>query len=134
MPHPTTLPRIVSLASIPAAPLVLLLTDQQRGEMLANGAARARRESVDPLPVVKLHTLDAHATWLLTDLAADGDTAYGLIDLGLGLPELGHVRLSMLASIVGPQGIPVRVDPHFRARRTLSAYAADAMRDGSIND
>ena len=71
---------------------------------------------------------------LLAELAEDGDTAYGLIDLGLGMPELGHVRLSDLASIVGPNGIPVRVDPHFKAQRTLSAYAADAARDGSIND
>ncbi len=111
-----------------------LLTAQQRSEMLANGAVRARGDVADPLPVVKLHTLDAHATWLLTELADDGDTAYGLIDAGLGMPELGHVRLSMLASIVGPNQIPVRVDPHFKPQRTLSAYAADAVRDGSIND
>lgn len=111
-----------------------LLNEQQRSEMLANGAARARGEAVDPLPVAKLHTLDAHATWLLTELADDGDTAYGLFDLGLGMPELGHFRLSDLASIVGPNGIPVRADPHFKPQRTLSAYAADAARDGSIND
>ncbi|MGJ7484472.1 DUF2958 domain-containing protein [Variovorax sp. LT2P21] len=102
--------------------------------MLANGTARARGDAADPLPVVKLHTLDAHATWLLTELADDGDTAYGLIDMGLGTPELGHVRLSVLASIVGPNQIPVRVDLHFKPQRTLSAYAADAVRDGSIND
>ena len=110
------------------------LTDQQRREMLANGAARAYGNADDPLPVVKLHTLDAHASWLLTDLADDGDTAFGLIDMGLGTPELGYVRLSVLASIVGPNQIPVRVDPHFKPRCTLSAYAADAVRDGSIND
>jgi hypothetical protein len=33
--------------------------------------------------VVRLFTPDAHATWLLASLdPADGDTAYGLIDLG----------------------------------------------------
>ncbi len=37
---------------------------------------------------------------------ADGDTAYGLIDLGLGMPELGTVKLSDLASIVGPRQRP----------------------------
>jgi hypothetical protein len=32
-----------------------------------------------------------HATWLLAALdPADGDTAYGLIDLGIGMPELGR--------------------------------------------
>jgi hypothetical protein len=30
-------------------------------------------------------------TWLLVSLdPADGDTAYGLIDLGIGMPELGR--------------------------------------------
>lgn len=113
---------------------MIFLDEKQRGEMLANGAARARGDVVDPMPVLKLHTLDAHATWLLAELADDGDTAYGLIDLGQGMPELGHIRLSDLASIVGPNGIPVRVDPHFKPQRTLSAYAANAARDGSIND
>ena len=111
-----------------------LLNEQQRGELLANGAARARGEDVDPCPVVKLITLDAHATWLLSELAPDGDTAYGLIDLGLGVPEFGHVRLSDLASIRGPNGIPVRQDLHFTARRTLSEYARQAKEDGAIND
>jgi hypothetical protein len=35
--------------------------------------------------VVRLFTPDAHATWLLAALdPTDGDTAYGLIDLGSG--------------------------------------------------
>ena len=41
------------------------LTELQRTQMLANGAARARGETIDPYPVVKLHTLDAGAVWLL---------------------------------------------------------------------
>ena len=51
------------------------LTDLQRTQMLANGAARARGEAIDPYPVVKLHTLDAGAVWLLVSLDADGDQA-----------------------------------------------------------
>jgi hypothetical protein len=35
------------------------LTEQQRAQMLANGAARASGRVVDPYPVVKLYTLDA---------------------------------------------------------------------------
>ncbi|MFP5429286.1 MAG: DUF2958 domain-containing protein, partial [Gammaproteobacteria bacterium] len=41
-----------------------LITDEQRAQLLDNGAAAARGEKRDPLPVVKLFTLDAHATWL----------------------------------------------------------------------
>lgn len=110
------------------------LTDEQRKQMLDNGAARARGESLDPVPVVKLHTLDAGAAWLLTELEAGGDKAYGLCDAGTGSPELGYVSLSALQSVRGPRGMPIVADPHFKARQPLSGYLADALRDGSIND
>lgn len=110
------------------------LTDEQRSRMLVNGAARARGEAIDPVPVVKLYTLDAGAAWLLTELVADGDGAYGLCDTGTGFPELGQVSLSALERVRGPRGLRVVADPHFKARQPLSAYAADAQRDGSIND
>ncbi len=113
---------------------VTFLTNAQRTQMLANGAARARGEAIDPYPVVKLYTLDAGAVWLLTALDADGDLAYGLTDAGIGFPELGLVSLSALAGIVGPRGLRIVADPHFKARQSLSAYTADAIRDGSIND
>jgi hypothetical protein len=65
-----------------------------------------------------LFTPDAHATWLLVSLdPADGDTAYGLIDLGIGMPELGwklsdlaHRRAAQAARAAGsvfPGGAPV---------------------------
>lgn len=85
-----------------------LVTDEQRAQLLANGRARAEGQPLDPLPIVKLFTPDAHATWLLTELdPEDGDTAYGLCDLGLGMPELGTVRLSELVSIRGPLKLPI---------------------------
>ena len=112
-----------------------LITDDHRAQLLDNGAAAARGEKRDPLPVVKLFTLDAHATWLLTELDPhDDDTAFGLIDLGMGTPELGHVRLSVLESIRGPRNLAVACDPHFTPRRRLSEYARLARADGSIND
>lgn len=111
-----------------------LITDEQRARMLTHGAARAGGDVIDPLPVVKLHTLDAGAVWLLTDLDADGDRAYGLCDAGLGSPELGHVSLAALEAMRGPRGMRVVADPHFRARQSLSGYAAEALRDGSIPD
>ncbi|ROR40415.1 DUF2958 domain-containing protein [Diaphorobacter sp. C33] len=101
----------------------LLVTDEQRAALLVNGRLAAAGEAHDPLPVVRLFTLDAHATWLLTSLdPADGDTAYGLIDLGISMPELGTVKLSVLASIVGPNKLPVMRDRYFQAARPLSEY------------
>lgn len=110
------------------------ISEQQRSRMLANGEARARGETVDLYPVVKLYTPDAGLVWLLVDLDADGDQAYGLCDAGTGFPELGTVSLSALAGVRGPQGLRIVADRQFKARQPLSAYAADALRDGSIND
>lgn len=110
------------------------LTEPQRMQMLTNGVARARGEAIDQYPVVKLHTLDAGAVWLLVSLDADGDQAYGLCDAGTGFPELGTVSLSALDGVRGPRGLRIVADPHFKPRQSLSAYAAEAMRDGAIND
>jgi hypothetical protein len=77
--------------------MTLLITDAERAQLITNGYARTNGESLDPMPVVCLFTPDAHATWLLASLdPADGDTAHGLIDLGIGMPELGTVKLSDL--------------------------------------
>lgn len=112
-----------------------LITDEQRAQLLANGRATAEGQDIDPVPVVKLFTPDAHATWLLTELDPDdGDTAFGLCDVGIGMPELGNVRISELASIVGPLKLPVERDLYFVAKRTLSDYARLARINGSIID
>lgn len=112
-----------------------LVTAEQRAQLLAAGAARAAGQDIDPLPVVRLFTPDAHAIWLLASLdPADGDTAWGLIDLGIGMPELGTVKLSDLAGIVGPRQRPVLSDLYFHAARPLSEYVRLAQSDGSIPD
>ena len=112
-----------------------LITEDERQRLLAHGQARADGQAGDPLPVVRLFTPDAHLTWLLASLdPADGDTAYGLIDLGLGMPELGTVKLSDLASIVGPRQQPVMRDRYFQPVRRLSEYLRLAEDNGSITD
>ena len=112
-----------------------LITEEQRTQLLINGQARAEGRKLDPQPVVKLFTPDAHATWLLTELdPGDGDTAFGLCDLGLGMPELRYVRLSELASIRGPLNQRVERDLYFAAKRALSEYAQLAHDNGSITD
>lgn len=116
-------------------PAELLITDEQRAQLLANGHARAANAQADLWPVVRLFTPDAHATWLLAALnPTDGDTAWGLCDVGIGMPELGTIRLSDLVAIVGPDQLPVRRDLHFQAVRPMSEYLRRALDNGSITD
>jgi len=102
-----------------------LLTPQQREQMLANGRANAgREETIDFPPVVRLFCPWSDAVWLLTELdPEDSDIAFGLCDLGMGLPELGTVRLSEVESVTGPFGLRIQRDESFTPTRTLSTYA-----------
>lgn len=112
-----------------------LITAEDRARLLEHGQARADGLTIDPLPVVRLFTPDAHATWLLVALdPADGDTAYGLMDLGIGIPEMGVVQLSALASIVGPRQQRVMRDRFFQSVRPISEYLQLAQENGSIVD
>ncbi|QND62341.1 DUF2958 domain-containing protein [Mesorhizobium huakuii] len=113
-----------------------LLTQDLREKLLANGRQqqplRGTSDEIDFVPVVKLFTPDAGATWLLTEMDPDDpDIAFGLCDLGIGSPELGSVSLAELAAVRGRLGLPVERDLHFQPNRTLSAYADIAQRDGA---
>jgi len=114
-----------------------LLTPEIRDEMLENGRqqyeAQAKEQSIDFKPVVKLFTPWAGATWLLTELHPnDHDVAFGLCDLGIGLPELGYVRISEIEDLRGPAGMTAERDLHFEAKKTLSEYAQAAHAAGGI--
>lgn len=110
-----------------------LFTDEQRAQLLANGRRSQLHDDWDPVPVVKLFTPDAGATWLLTELDPQRlDRAFGLCDLGLGCPELGWVDLVELCTVRGVLDLPVERDRHFRADRPLSSYARDARLAGRI--
>jgi hypothetical protein len=109
------------------------ITDEQRALLLANGRQSTETSDFDPAPVLKLFTPDAGATWLLTEIDPDDhDHAFGLCDLGLGMPELGWVSLQELATVRGRLGLPIERDLHFRAEKRLSAYARDARLAGRI--
>ena len=117
-----------------------LITDEQRVVLLANGRQSLENPDFDPAPVVKLftpdagrRTPDAGATWLLTEIDPDDhDHAFGLCDLGLGMPEIGWVSLGELATVRGGLGLPIERDLSFRAEKHLSAYARDARLAGRI--
>ena len=111
----------------------LFIDDADFDQLLANGHRTAGGDTIDPPPVIKLFTPDANATWLLTEIDPDDeDLAFGLCDLGLGMPELGSVRLSELDELRGPFGLPVERDVHFKANQPLSAYAVAARAQGRI--
>lgn len=111
-----------------------LLLDEQKQQLLANGAANAGKEDTEDFkPVVKLFCPWGGATWLLSELdPEDPDIAFGLCDLGMGCPELGTVRISELEGIAGPCGLRIERDRYFHSKKTLQAYADEADRLGRI--
>lgn len=110
-----------------------LIAEEQLAQLLANGRQSLEQEGFDPIPVVKLFTPDANATWLLSEIDPDDhDHAFGLCDLGLGFPEMGWVSLTEIAAVRGRLGLPVERDVHFQAQKRLSAYAREARSAGRI--
>lgn len=98
----------------------------------AMGRRRAASASSDPWPVVKLFNPLGAATWLATELDVDGDTLFGLADLGFGCPELGSFSLSEISAIRLPFGLRIERDEHFEGRAPLSVWAETARRAGLI--
>jgi len=94
-----------------------LLTPELEAQLSANLAARidalsrGEREP-DPKPVVRLFSPVGSATWLATEIDADG-IFFGLADLGFGCPELGSFALSELESVRLPFGLTIERDLHF---------------------
>lgn len=115
-----------------------LLPHSIRVQLAANGRANqdrieAGRDAIDFEPVVKLFTPDGSATWLLSETDPDDpDIAFGLCDLGLGYPELGSVRLSVLRAHRGRLGLPIERDLLFKADVKLTDYAERARKAGRI--
>jgi hypothetical protein len=105
---------------------MILLTDDLRERLLANGLERG----ADHVPVVKFFNPLGEGVWLATELDADGDTLFGLADLGF--PELGSFSLEELASITLPFGAAIERDILFTGDFPLSVWAEAARQAGSI--
>ena len=115
-----------------------LLTPAIRAALRAN--ADAHHDAMqhggtepDPAPVVKLFNPVGAATWLATELDADGDTLFGLADLGFGCPELGGFSLAEIEALRLPFGLAVERDLCFETALPLSVWADAARRAGSIS-
>ena len=116
---------------------MMLLSRELHAALRANAAAHhdALQHGLtepDPVPVVKFFNPVGAATWLATELDADGDTLFGLADLGFGCPELGSFSLSELASAGLPFGLGIERDLNFQSVHRISTWAEWSRRAGSI--
>ena len=80
----------------------------------------------DIKPVLKLFNPVGAQTWLIAAIAEDGDTMYGLCDLGFGYPELGYVSLSEIENLDLPFGLKIERDAWWEPEKTLQEYYNDA--------
>lgn len=110
---------------------MILLTPALHAALRVNADHSAEIDH-DPAPVVKFFNPLGAATWLATELYEDGDTLFGLADLGFGCPELGCFSLSELASLRLPFGLGIEHDIGFSTAVSLSVWADTARRAGSV--
>ncbi len=66
----------------------------------------------DHVPVVKFFNPLGEGVWLAREMDPDGDTLFGLADLGE--PELGSFSLKEMASVRLPLGLGIERDLHLR--------------------
>lgn len=109
-------------------PATSLLTPELADRLRAN----ARLREPDAVPVVKLFNPAGAGTWLATELDEDGDTLFGLADLGFGCPELGSFSLGELRALRLPFGLSIERDQWFSTSIPLSVWASTARSAGSL--
>ncbi len=107
---------------------MILLTPELRERLLAN----ARERDVDHVPVVKFFNPVGEGVWLATELDEDGDTLFGLADLGE--PELGSFSLSEMIAVRLPLGFGIERDILFEGLFPISVWAETAHRTGNIRN
>ena len=100
---------------------MILLPQDLRERLLTNG----RRRVLDHVPVVKFFNPLGVGTWLASELDEDGDTLFGLADLGD--PELGAFSLAEMEAVELPFGLGIERDVLFEGTFPLSVYA-EALR------
>ena len=111
---------------------MILLADELRARLRAQARAGAQGLGCDPCPLAKFFNPIGAATWLVTELAQDGDNLFGLADLGFGCPELGFFSLCEIEAIRLPFGLRIERDLAFTSLHPLSVWADTARRAGSI--
>ena len=108
---------------------MMLVTAAILRKLVRNG----RDRDADQVPILKVFDPCGAATWLITQMDPDEQRLlFGLCDLGMGCPELGHVDLLELQVARGALGIGLERDRYFHARHPLSVYARAAREAGRI--
>ena len=107
---------------------MILLTDELREQLLANG----RDRDADHIPVVKFFNPLGEGVWLATELDEDGDTLFGLADLGE--PELGSFSLAEMIAVRLPLGLGIERDMLFEGLYPISVWAQAARQTGGIRE
>ena len=105
---------------------MILVTPELRERLLSNG----RRRGLNHVPVVKFFNPLGIGTWLATELEEDGDTLFGLADLGYS--ELGSFNLAEMQSLELPLSMGIERDILFKGEFPLSVYARAARTAGPI--
>ena len=116
---------------------MILLPDRVRVALIVNGARhlaaqRDRSPEPDPVPLLKLFNPCGAATWVASELGEDGDTLFGLADLGFGSPELGRFSLREIAAVRLPFGLRIERDEGFSSAHPMSLWAQSSRQLGSI--
>ena len=99
-----------------------------RERLLANG----RQPDADHVPVVKFFNPVGAGVWLAIELDADGDTLFGLADLGE--PELGSFSLAEMAAVRLPLGLGIERDLLFEGMFPISVWADTSRQTRSIRE
>lgn len=113
----------------PRPPMRPLIPDEIMAQLIANGMAQ---DGQDPVPMLKLFNPVGPGRWLITEIAQDADSLFGLCDLDQGSPELGYVSRGELEAIKLPFGLRIERDPHFVGHMPLTQWASLARRLGSV--
>lgn len=106
-----------------------LITKEILQELKANDElSQQGMNRLDMVPVLRLFTPDAAATWVLVSgEEVEGDVIlYGCCDLGLGFQEFGYVSLRELETVRGKLGLAVERDQYFHPTGTLHQMSEDA--------
>lgn len=105
-----------------------LLTKSIEAKLLKNG----KNAGKDHAPVVKFFNPCGNQTWLFSEMSDDGDTLFGLCDLGFGFAELGYASLSEMTEFKGILGLGIERDMYFSTNLPMSHYVTEANAAGRI--